>query len=248
MPVVELIYDIDCPNISRARENLLRAFQRVGLKPTWREWDRADAAAPAYVRLYGSPTLLVDGKDVAGTGPADAACCRIYTGSGGSRLGAPPVELIAAALGMQSRYGATKRNFLALLPSVGTALMPKLVCPACWPAYAGVLSALGIGFINYSPYLLPLTMVFLAMVLVSLAWRARGRRGHGPLALGALATAIILAGKFRFDSDDATYVGVALLVGASLWNSWPRRTRTASCYGCLSDSGKSMVKPDGGVS
>ena len=40
MPTVKLIYDDDCPNVPRARENLLRAFSQEGLAPHWQEWDR----------------------------------------------------------------------------------------------------------------------------------------------------------------------------------------------------------------
>ncbi len=240
MPTIELIYDRDCPNVPRARENLLRAFGQARLTPRWREWDRADAEAPEHVRAYGSPTVLMNGKDVAESNTADAACCRIYAGGDGKYEGAPPVALIAAALtGVHASAAATpiRRQLAPLLPAIGTAVMPKLVCPACWPAYTGLLSALGLGFINYSPWLLPLTLVFLAVVLATLGWRAPTRRGYAPLTLGVLAAAIVLIGKFHFDSDTATYSGIALLVGASLWNSWPRRNPTASCPACVSDTG-----------
>ena len=89
----------------------------------------------------------------------------------------------------------------------------------CWPAYAAVLSALGVGFIDYTPYLLPLTLAFLGVTLAMLAWRPR--RGYAPLALGLAASAMVLVGKFLFDSDIAVYAGVALLVAASVWNAWP---------------------------
>lgn len=239
MPHVELIYDSDCPNVPRARENLLRAFHQAGITPRWQEWDRSDTAAPARVLSFGSPTVLVEGRDVAGTAPSDAACCRIYRGAWGENPGAPPVTLIAAALGGPSGARNPRRGFFPLIPAMGTALAPKLVCPACWPAYAGLLSALGLGFINYGPFLLPLTIIFLAAVLITLAWRARGRRGYAPLTLGTLAAAIILAGKFRFDSEVTTYIGVALLVGASLWNAWPRRIPI--CSECLPDGTKSTI-------
>lgn len=232
MPTVELIYDSDCPNVPQARENLLRAFGQAGLPPRWREWERADAAAPAYVRSWGSPTVLVDGKDVAGASYSDAACCRLYRDDKGARQGAPSATSIAAAFGgtpVTRRYG---HGIAPLLPAIGTALMPKLICPACWPAYTGILSALGLGFINYSPLLLPLTAIFLALVLATLAWRASARRGYAPLALGLLASAVILAGKFQFDSDNASYAGIALLIGATLWNAWPLGSRTASCPAC----------------
>ena len=39
----------------------------------------------------------------------------------------------------------------------GVAVLPVLTCPACWPLYAGLLSALGISFVNYTPFLFPIT-------------------------------------------------------------------------------------------
>ena len=35
------------------------------------------------------------------------------------------------------------RSSLATLPGIALAFLPKIACPACWPAYAGVLSSLG---------------------------------------------------------------------------------------------------------
>jgi len=242
MPIVELIYDRDCPNVLKARENLLRAFGQAGRTPRWQEWDRADTEAPKYTRAYGSPTVLVNGKDVAESDAADAACCRIYAGGDGKHQGAPPVALIATAL-TKTKTPATRRigrQITPLLPAIGTAVMPKLVCPACWPAYAGLLGALGLGFINYSPYLFPLTAMFFAVVLVSLAWRAGTRRGYAPFVLGLLAAATVLAGKFHFDSDAATYAGIALLVGASLWNSWPGRNLAVPCPACVTGTDRTI--------
>jgi len=31
----------------------------------------------------------------------------------------------------------TSRRAAAVLPGIGVSLMPKLICPLCWPAYAG---------------------------------------------------------------------------------------------------------------
>ena len=56
----------------------------------------------------------------------------------------------------------TLKQGLVALPSVGVSLMPKLMCPACWPAYAAVLSFVGLGFLISTTYLLPLTVLFLA--------------------------------------------------------------------------------------
>src|SRR6185436_814844 len=33
------------------------------------------------------------------------------------------------------------RQALLTIPGIGVALLPKLACPLCWPAYAGILSS-----------------------------------------------------------------------------------------------------------
>ena len=97
---VELIYDTDCPNIRHAREALLRGFSEAGLRPSWTEWDRKSPDSPAYARRYGSPTVLVNGRDVTGVQPTEHSdSCRIYDHGPGDLRGAPPVNAIASALG-----------------------------------------------------------------------------------------------------------------------------------------------------
>ena len=124
----------------------------------------------------------------------------------------------------------TFRQATLALPGIGISLLPKLICPACWPAYTGIASALGLGFLISAKYLLPLTVLFLAITAFALGFHASRRHGYGPLWVGLLAAAVILTGKFYFDAEQATYTGVVLLVAASVWNSWPRRaTAVPSC-------------------
>ena len=260
MPKIEFIYEQSCPNVEDARAQLRLALEQIGLPVHWQEWEHSDPISPAYARRYGSPTVLVDGEDVAGEPAAEkpllrfphfrhpwrssdavqnsagtaAPSCRIYTNTQGRNRGVPDATLIRTALEKRMQnpkpFLPTERLQLAsLLPAVGAALLPKLTCPACWPAYAALLSALGVGFIDYTPFLLPLTLVFLVVTLAILAWRPR--RGYAPLALGLFASVAMLIGKFFFDSDIATYVGVVLLVGASTWNAWPTQTK-AVCVNC----------------
>jgi len=115
-----------------------------------------------------------------------------------------------------------KQGLLAL-PGVGVSLLPKLACPLCWPAYAGLLSSVGLGFLISAAYLLPLTAGFLVIALGGLAFRANSRHGYGTFLLGLLAAAAVLLGKFRWESSPTKYGAVALLVIASLWNAWPIR-------------------------
>lgn len=124
-----------------------------------------------------------------------------------------------------------KSRLLAVAPAVGVALLPKAVCPACWPAYAGLMASMGIGLVDFGPYLLPLTMVTLAAVVASLGYRARSRRGFGPLLLGVFGAGAILLDKFLLVSNLLLYGGIAFLIGASIWNSWPKRL--GGCSACV---------------
>ena len=117
----------------------------------------------------------------------------------------------------------TWKRAAAVLPGIGVSLLPKLTCPLCWPAYAGLLTALGLGFLMSERYLFGLTAVFLFISVGALAFRYRERRGLLPAALGSAGAALVLIGKFRFESAGAMYAGLSVLIAASLWNSWPRR-------------------------
>ena len=129
---------------------------------------------------------------------------------------------------------AWKQGLLAL-PGVGVAMLPKLACPFCWPAYAGLLSSVGLGFLVSAVYLLPLTAAFLVLALGAMAFRANKRQGYNPFLLGLVAATGVLLGKFVWESKATMYSAVGLLVIASLWNSWPRgdtHSHTETCPDC----------------
>jgi len=64
---VQVLHVADCPLVSRVRDMLSDCLQHVGF-PVWVEDLEGD---------YPSPTLLVDGIDVAtGAPPPAAICCR----------------------------------------------------------------------------------------------------------------------------------------------------------------------------
>ena len=117
-------------------------------------------------------------------------------------------------------------------PAVAVSLLPKAVCPICSPAYAAVLSSVGLGFLA-TTYLLPVTVGFLTVALAALAFRASNRRGFGPFGIGVIAAALVVGGKFWLGSDSTTYVGVGLLVVASIWNAIPKRRTPDRCAACL---------------
>ena len=126
---------------------------------------------------------------------------------------------------------AWKQSALTI-PGIGVALLPKLICPLCWPVYAGIISSVGLGFLIGTAYLLPITSAFLILTLAVLGFNAKQRLGYGPFVAGVVASAAILVGKFLLESNPIMYTGVGVLVLASAWNAWPRRLRVAVCPSC----------------
>lgn len=97
MPRIELVFDRDCPHVPRARDRLRQAITRPGLEASWTEL-RDDTDRPPHALGYGSPTILVHGRDVTGAPAESGACCRVHHDDAGATDGAPSVETIARAL------------------------------------------------------------------------------------------------------------------------------------------------------
>ena len=215
---VELIYDKDCPHVTGTRENLMRAFEQLNQRSTWCEWERSSPGVPAHVARYGSPTVLVEGRDVTATStPFESSgdCCRLYFSIDGSPTGVPETEAIHRALlrSMRPRQTLPPRSWigrgLASLPAVGIALLPKLTCPLCWPAYAALVSSIGLGYLLSAKYLLLLSSVTLLVSVVVLGISGLKTRRYGPTAVAIIASAAILTGKFELESPATTHAGVA---------------------------------------
>lgn len=230
---IELIYDRDCPNVHAARANLREALTQAGLPATWQEWERGSAECPPHYRRYGSPTILIHGRDVALSADTEAGHCRLYADGQGGFQGAPPVDAIVRKLKPHTDHAVT--SFSGVVPVLGVALLPKLTCLACWPAYAWLLGVMGLDFINYTPWLLPMMAVFLVPALGVLAFRAQRRRGYGPFFLGLAGAALLMTGKFYFNQPFLEYGGLAILFTAFVWNAWPKKPERVEtdCLACV---------------
>lgn len=96
-PCVELLFFPGCPHVPAARELLGRAMDQAGMRPSWTEHDVSRPEAPEHTRGFGSPTILVDGRDVTGAAPsAGGSSCRVYAAS--ELRGAPPLQSVVQAL------------------------------------------------------------------------------------------------------------------------------------------------------
>lgn len=101
---IELVYDPGCPNVDRARDILTAACRELDVPAVWTEWNSEDPACPPRARNLGSPSILVNGEDVApgphpwtqrqaGQGPR----CRVYR-DGDAIVPAPPLGRVRAAI------------------------------------------------------------------------------------------------------------------------------------------------------
>lgn len=220
---VQLLYFPDCPNVAAARAALRRAFSKSGIQPAFEEIDVTATTTPESLRDWGSPTILVNGMDIGGERTPTGPCCRLYDAIGTSR-GVPDDEKISALLRAKRRGWL---RALAGLPGALCALLPSATCLACLAGYAGVLSALGLGFLLRETLLTPLIAILLCVGIAGVAWSTRSHRRPGPLVASVVGSLVVAAGRLVWNIPALLYAGVALLVVASFWNLWLKRPKIA---------------------
>ena len=83
--------------MEEARREISAALREEGLPEHWEEWGQMIGDE----QTFGSPTVTVDGRDVASGDlarrTASGSCCRVYV-DGNSLRGAPSCETIREAL------------------------------------------------------------------------------------------------------------------------------------------------------
>jgi len=89
---IQLLTFPGCPNAAPAREALREAMALEQVKTEIEEIDVTSEHAPEWATCWGSPTILVDGADVADGAPSLEPSCRLYQG------GAPSIAQICARL------------------------------------------------------------------------------------------------------------------------------------------------------
>jgi len=95
-PVIQFLYFDGCPLAPRARDNLNGAIAQVGesVRVDLEEVDLLAPEVPADLKRWGSPTILINGKDMMDGEKGSACNCRIYAG----KDGLPSAEEIARAI------------------------------------------------------------------------------------------------------------------------------------------------------
>lgn len=220
---IQLLSFPGCPNSDAARETLRRALKQVGLPPRFDDIDVSAPGTPEALENWGSPTILIDGHDVAGEATPTGPSCRLYECALAESRGIPPIDAIVRALSGGQRRRAHWLRSLAVLPGAALALLPAVSCPACFAAYIGVMSAAGLGFLVNERVLAPLILLFLAIGVAGVTWSTRSHRQPGPLVLTILGSVAVIIGRLIWRVPVVLYGGITLLVGASLWNLWIKR-------------------------
>jgi hypothetical protein len=231
---VEILYVAGCPHhaatVARARD--VACTRGVASEVEEIEVRSLDDATR--LRFLGSPSVRVDRCDIEPAARSSAAYALAYRTYGAG--GVPAATLFAAALdGGGAAATPPRGGWRHSLPAAagGAALLlPVGTCPACFPAYAAVLSTLGVGFLLHERYLLPIASVLLTAALGGLAYRAHTRRGYGPLVAGTIGSAVALIGKFTLGSNPVLYLGLSMLAVAATWNAWPHAATPSSCARC----------------
>ncbi len=206
---VQLLYFEGCPNIDRARSALRDAMVAEGVIATVEEVDLRAADAPADLRGWGSPTILIDGADVQGATRSAGSSCRLYKG------GAPSVDDIRARLtaARPPAAAASRRSSLPMLGAIAAAVAASACCVV--PAILAVVGLSGAGFgtalAPYRVHLLVATGIALAVAF----WLVYRRQQD---ACGCEAPRTRRASKLMLWLTTALVIGVAgypLLVGGA---------------------------------
>lgn len=125
----------------------------------------------------------------------------------------------------------TSRTLFGIFPALGFSMIPSLTCPACLPALASVLGAVGLTFVAQRQYLIWFNLVALG---VALLFVARGQRKwiSWPFAIAALGAAAVMLGKFVWSSSAIWWMGIGVFMLGSAWSTFGRKATLAGCNEC----------------
>ncbi|EQA44189.1 hypothetical protein LEP1GSC050_2776 [Leptospira broomii serovar Hurstbridge str. 5399] len=205
---IELIYETTCPNKEATKKLLQEILEEYRISANFLEINKDDPETPVYFKRFSSPTILIDGKDIDSGSGGNA--CRLYKNELGKLSGVPSKELL-----QRSILKANKDlhfSLLSFLPLLGSAFLPVMSCPACYPLYGSVLASIGFGFFDYTPYLKPFVFILslIAVIGVSLYYdRTKKWMSASFVFLGILLLGL---SKLFLEMDSLSIIGISLFV------------------------------------
>lgn len=102
---VEVLYVAECPSHLGAVKLVREVLTAQGVTAEIQEVLVADQRMASELRFLGSPTIRINGRDVAGESQTEQSfglSCRLYAGS--KHVGLPPAEMIHHAV-VEARRG-----------------------------------------------------------------------------------------------------------------------------------------------
>lgn len=130
-------------------------------------------------------------------------------------------NLAGASEPLTKRSAAGGSKWLGGISSVLASVL-AFKCPACIPALAAFLSAIGLSIGN-AVFVKWLTIAFLAIGVISLAWSARLHRRWWILAVAILGAVMIYGGRYLWFSQILLWAGTAILIGSAAANLFAKR-------------------------
>jgi len=102
---VQVLYVADCPTHPAALKRVRHVLAAEGVAAEIHEVLVSDEGMASELGFCGSPTIRINGRDIAGEsqdGPNFALSCHLYPGS--KHVGLPPAEMVHRAV-LQARRG-----------------------------------------------------------------------------------------------------------------------------------------------
>lgn len=131
------------------------------------------------------------------------------------------------------------REFSGSLDRIGSigALLAAIAAPCCFPLFAAVGTAAGLGVLGqFEGIILQIFQGFALLTLAGLAFSFRENRNPAPLIIGALSCAALGYHFYRSFSLPLLYAGLLGLIAATVWNylisRWQRRPLLQSTITC----------------
>lgn len=94
---IDILYVSGCPNLAAARAHVREALQDAGLTAVVEEVEILTQDDAQRFGMHGSPTLLIDGRDLFPLADEPSLACRLYRTTGAVE-GAPTVAELVEAL------------------------------------------------------------------------------------------------------------------------------------------------------
>lgn len=218
---IQLLFFPGCPNADPARAVLRQELNALQLSEAVEEVDVSSPLAPEQLRGWGSPTILVNGRDVGGEPVPAGPSCRLYANAAPPSWGVPSPELVRGGLQSASSPGwmTSLRTTLKGWAAGGNArdLGARPWAVAVW-GLAVVGSLAGFFWAGARPLLW--SAAFGVSGILCVANALRSRRLHclftGPIFLGGTALVVLRWAGYLALGWSWIGGGVLGLVGAAL--------------------------------